>query len=100
MNRIFVVVMVFISGVSLGLIFFGGLWWTIKNGSLSKKQPIWFTGSLLIRFSVILLGFYFVGNSRLDSLLICLSGFIAARFITTRFIVKKFTELPVKANNP
>ena len=38
-----------LAGVLLGMIFFGGLWWTIQTGVSSKQPAVWFSGSFLLR---------------------------------------------------
>jgi F1F0 ATPase subunit 2 len=52
-----------VAGVLLGAIFFGGLWWTVRKGVSSKRPALCFFGSLLLRTSIALAGFYFVGRS-------------------------------------
>ena len=74
-----------VAGVLLGAIFFGGLWWTIRKGVSSKQPALWFLGSLLLRTSIALAGFYFVGRGQWERLLVCLVGFLIARLIMTRF---------------
>jgi F1F0 ATPase subunit 2 len=71
-------------GVLLGATFFGGLWWTVRKGVSSKHPAFWFVISLLLRMSVVLTGFYFVSDGRWDRLLVCLLGFVIARFAVTR----------------
>jgi F1F0 ATPase subunit 2 len=84
MNDALNLALAFATGVMLGAIFFGGLWWTIRK-SLSSAQPaLWFLGSLLLRTSLVLAGFYFVARGRWERLLVCLLGFVAARLIATR----------------
>jgi F1F0 ATPase subunit 2 len=69
------------AGLMLGGIFFGGLWWTIRNGINAKQPGLWFLGSMLVRMTIVMAGFYFVGGGQWDRLLSCLLGFIAARSI-------------------
>lgn len=72
------------AGGVLGALFFGGLWWTVRR-ALSAKQPaLWVIGSLLLRTSVALAGFYVVSGRHLDRLLLCLLGFVMARLLVTR----------------
>lgn len=70
-----------LAGGLLGAIFFGGLWWTIREGFLSTQPALWFLGSLLVRMSIVLSGFYFVGHGNWQRLVACLLGFVAARMI-------------------
>ena len=72
------------SGVFLGAIFFGGLWWTVRKGVPSKQPALWFFGSLLLRMSIALVGFYFVGRGHWERLVACLLGFVIARLIVMR----------------
>jgi F1F0 ATPase subunit 2 len=72
------------TGILLGMIFFGGLWWTVRKGFSSKQPALWFLGSLLLRISIALAGFYFVSGGHWERLLVCLFGFFLARLIVTR----------------
>ncbi|MFO7663677.1 MAG: ATP synthase subunit I [Chloroflexota bacterium] len=72
------------SGLLLGAIFFGGLWWTVRKSVSSKQPTLWFFGSLLLRMSIALAGFYFVSGGHWERLLACLLGFVTARLIVTR----------------
>ena len=71
------------TGVSLGAIFFGGLWWTIRKGVSSKQPALWFLGSMMLRMGIALAGFYFFSNHDWKRLLVCLLGFIMARLVVT-----------------
>ena len=59
----------------LGVIFFGGLWWTVQKGVASEAPAFWFLGSLLLRTSLILAGFYLVSLGHWSRLVACLLGF-------------------------
>ncbi len=72
------------AGLALGTIFFGGLWWTIRKGVSSERPALLFLGSLLVRMSIALVGFYFVGLGNWQRLMVCLAGFILARLLVTR----------------
>ena len=56
------------AGVLLGAIFFGGLWWTVRKGVSSEQPAFWFFGSLLLRMSIALAGFYFVSDGHWERL--------------------------------
>jgi F1F0 ATPase subunit 2 len=73
-----------VAGVLLGVIFFGGLWWTVRKGASSQQPALWFLCSLLLRTSTALVGFYLVGGGHWERLLVCLLGFVMARHIVTR----------------
>jgi F1F0 ATPase subunit 2 len=87
---------IFAVGVFLGIVYFGGLWWTIRKGLSSPQPALWFFCSLLARMGIALLGFYFVSDGRWENLLACLIGFIFARLLVTH---SKITRLEV-ANAP
>ena len=72
------------AGAALGTIFFGGLWWTVEKGVSSKQPAVWFIGSRLLRMSIALAGFYFIGRGHWERMVACLIGFIIARFILMR----------------
>jgi F1F0 ATPase subunit 2 len=92
MNEFLMLAWAFFAGVLLGTIFFGGLWWTIRKGLSSRQPALWFLGSLLLRMSITLVGFYFVSGGHWERLLLCLLGFVIARFVVmglTRSAVKE-----------
>jgi F1F0 ATPase subunit 2 len=84
MNEILSLVPALMTGMLLGAMFFGGLWWTVRKGMSSGRPALWFFGSLLLRTSLTLAGFYMVSNGHWERLLICLVGFTMARPIVTR----------------
>lgn len=73
------------AGASLGVLFFGGLWWTVRRGPLTKQPALWFFGSLMLRTSLCLAGFYYASGGQVDRLVACLLGFVIARFIVIQF---------------
>lgn len=94
-----------LTGAALGVTFFGGLWWTVAKGLSCDRPAVWFIGSLLLRTSVALGGFYWVARGQWQRLLFCLCGFMAARLVVTRYVramanpAKNRTDRPVgKAN--
>jgi F1F0 ATPase subunit 2 len=84
MNETLILVLALATGVLLGTIFFGGLWWTVQKGISSKRPALWFFGSLLLRTSIALVGFYFIARGHWERLLVCLLGFVMARLIVMR----------------
>ncbi len=94
MNEILSLMPALVAGVLLGAMFFGGLWWTIRKGMASTQPALWFFGSLLLRTSITLAGFYVISNSHWEKLLVCLLGFTIARLIVTR--LTRFAETPTR----
>ena len=84
MNEALLLALALSAGVLLGAIFFGGLWWTVRKGVSSEQPALWFFGSLLLRMSIALTGFYFVSGGQWERLLLCLVGFVMARLVVTR----------------
>ena len=79
MNETLMLALAWVAGGGLGAVFFGGLWWTVRKGVSSKQPALWFFASLLVRMSIALVGFYFVGRGHWERLVVCLLGFILAR---------------------
>ena len=84
MNETLGLALALVTGFLLGAIFFGGLWWTVRKGFSSRQPALWFFGSLLLRMSVALAGFYLVAGGHWQRLMLCLLGFVMARHIVTR----------------
>ena len=72
------------AGLLLGLMFFGGLWWSVRRGMASPHAALWFMCSMVLRTGLALAGFYLVSAGQWERLLACLGGFIIARFVVTR----------------
>jgi len=81
------------AGAALGAVFFGGLWWTVQRGVASRNPALWFSGSLLLRMSIALAGFYFVSGGHWHRLLACFVGFVMARLLVT-LLTRKAVALP------
>jgi F1F0 ATPase subunit 2 len=98
MNNFLLRVLILAAGLSLGAIFFGGLWWTVRKGVSSKHPALWFLGSMVLRMGIVLPGFYFVGRGDWRRLVACLVGFIIARFVVMRLTGTPFehAESPAK----
>jgi len=58
MNETLTLALAFVAGAALGMIFFAGLWWTVRKGVSSRRPALWFLGSGLLRMSGVLAGFY------------------------------------------
>ena len=101
MNEILSLVSALGAGVVLGAMFFGGLWWTVRKGVSSARPALWFFGSLLLRTSITLVGFYVVADGHWERLLASLIGLTLARPIVTRLagLDEKPTALPQEAGH-
>ena len=96
MSDILPLALALLAGVLLGAFFFGGLWWTVQKGVASERPALWFVGSLLLRTSLILAGFYCVSQGHWSRLVACLLGFLIARII----VVKRLTRAPAEQQSP
>lgn len=101
MNEILSLVPALVTGMLLGAMFFGGLWWTVQKGVSSARPALWFFGSLLLRTSMTLVGFYMVSDGHWERLLVCLLGFTIARLIATRLtrIAERSTRVTEEAGH-
>jgi F1F0 ATPase subunit 2 len=97
MNDILTMVLAFFAGIVLGIIFFGGLWFTVKKSINAKLPALMLSGSLFFRIAVTMLGFYLVGVGNWQRLLVCLLGFITARFLVL-IITKKIDLKEINLN--
>jgi F1F0 ATPase subunit 2 len=84
MNETLTLALAWMAGGMLGAMFFGGLWWTVRKGVSSKQPALWFFGSLMLRTSVTLAGFYIVSSGHWERLLLCLLGFFMASLFVKR----------------
>ena len=81
MTELLLLALAFVGGILLGGFYFGGLWWTVRRGVVSKHAALWFSGSMLLRTSIALVGFYLVGRGHWERLTACLLGFVMARVL-------------------
>jgi F1F0 ATPase subunit 2 len=89
MNELLSLTLAVSVGLLLGAFFFGGLWWTVRRLASTQRPSLWFFGSLMLRLSITLAGFYVVGQTDWRRLLAGMLGFMAARFAVLRI-----TRLP------
>ncbi|MCB0579721.1 MAG: hypothetical protein KDD10_10485 [Phaeodactylibacter sp.] len=83
-NDILIWILALLAGAALGVIFFGGLWWTVRKGLTARRPGLLFLGSMLARSAIVLTGFYLIGGDSWEKLLAALLGFIGMRAVITR----------------
>ncbi len=83
-NEVLSMLLVAALGFLLGLIFFGGLWWTIRRMLHSPRPALWMLGSLLLRLGIVSSGFWLIAGHDWKRMLASLAGFLIARFVLTR----------------
>jgi F1F0 ATPase subunit 2 len=72
------------SGIFLGIIYFGGLWLTIRHLASAHHPEILALGSFICRSAVCILGFYMVLGAGFEGLASSLAGFILAKAALVR----------------
>jgi len=92
MNEALPMILPFTVGLLLGMIFFGGLWWTIRKGLSSPRPAVLFLASAVLRMGIVVTGFYFVSDHQWQRILACLVGFIMARLAVTLWTSNKQSE--------
>jgi F1F0 ATPase subunit 2 len=73
-----------LAGMLLGVVFFGGLWWTVRKTLASPQAALWFSGSFLARTAVVLIGFYFAAQGDWRRMAACVAGFLCGRLLVVR----------------
>ncbi len=69
------------AGLALGLVYFGGLWLTIRQLPKARRPVELFFISLILRSGIALFGFYLVLGNHWERAIACLVGFLLARLI-------------------
>jgi len=85
MTEWLILMLVAVAGMGLGTFFFAGLWWTVRHGLTTRHPALLFSGSLLLRVAVVVGGFYLVADGDWRCLVACLTGFVIARWLVTRW---------------
>jgi len=98
LTQILTLSLVIVAGFVLGMLFFGGLWWTVHKGLSSTRPVLWFFASLMLRTTIVLAGLYVVAGDDWQRLMLCLLGFLIARVIITRYTDRQINQhiLPAK----
>lgn len=85
MNETARMVLALVAGLGLGTLFFYGLWLTVQRTLITRNPALWTLSSFVGRVSLTVAGFYFVGQGHYQYLLVCLLGFVIARFLVMYF---------------
>lgn len=67
------------AGISLGVIYFGGLWYTVNMIAKLRRPWILVTVSFLARNAIVLVGFYFLMIHHWSNLVAAFIAFILTR---------------------
>lgn len=72
------------TGAVLGIVFYGGLRWTVEKSLTAMMAPLLFASSFLVRTAIVGAGFYWVAGSQFWRWIACIAGFLAARIVLLR----------------
>jgi len=84
MNEVLALLLAAVSGGLLGLLFFGGLWWTLQRALVSSNPALWFGTSAVLRIGLTVAGFVVISAGQWLRMLACLFGFWLARWLMRR----------------
>lgn len=85
MNATMLYLVSFFGGIVYGLLFFGGLWFTLKGLEHERHPVVRMLGSMLLRFAFVLGGFYLLTQfAEWQHLLIAAAGFTLPRLFMAR----------------
>lgn len=84
MNELPQLLLALLEGALLGVLFFAGLWWTVRQLDSAKHVALLFLGSMIVRTGIVVLGFYFLLADNWQHLVAGLVGFVIARILITR----------------
>jgi len=79
------VLVALLTGFGLGVLFFGGLWLTVRSLPKSQHPTALMLGSFWGRTALVVAGFVAATDHRWQNALVCLVGFLVARFCSARW---------------
>lgn len=80
-------IITYILGLVAGVIFFGGLWITVRKLPSTSYPALWALVSFSIRLLMVVIGFYLVVGNSWEKALWMLLGFITIRMVSI-YLVK------------
>lgn len=78
-------VLAFLWGAFLGLVYFGGLWLTLKRALGKRRFRRWLAASFVSRLTAVLAGFWLVLRMDPVAFFFTLAGFFLVRIVLIRF---------------
>jgi F1F0 ATPase subunit 2 len=76
-----------IFGSLLAILYFGGLWWTVRRLPIARHPSALYFGSLLLRLAIVLAGLFIVlVYCDWPPLAGCLIGFLGARLLVIQVL--------------
>jgi len=81
MNEILPLMIFFLAGAGLGMIYFGGLWWTVRKIVRSRQPHLLALGSFVLRSGLCLAGLYGIARGgSWEHLVVSLLGLLVVRW--------------------
>ncbi|HWE49973.1 MAG TPA: ATP synthase subunit I [Bryobacteraceae bacterium] len=77
-----------VTGLTTGILFFGGLWATVRRLATARHPVILTLGSFWIRVVLAVAGFLLASRGDWRNAALCLAGFLAARFGVSRWVAR------------
>lgn len=91
--NLYMVIISIVMGITLSTIYFGGLWYTVKNIESLHRPYFLMIGSYLVRTSTVLFGFYSLLIHHWSYLVVALPA-----FIITRQVIINWTKKTINVN--
>jgi len=82
-------VIAFITGILLGFVFFGGLYFSVKRMADMKHPAVFMLASLIVRMAILLVGLYLIRGDSFYNIPLALLGIILARTYLTWRVKRK-----------
>jgi F1F0 ATPase subunit 2 len=79
-------VLLLLAGAGMGVIFYGGLWLTVRALAESPHPVLMAVASFWGRTAVVVAGLALLMGRRWQNAIVCLVGFVAARLLLSRWI--------------
>jgi F1F0 ATPase subunit 2 len=70
-----------LAGIALGVFFYGGLKFTVRQIATTRHPVLWTLGSMWARFGATIGAFWVLTSGRWEFALILLAGFTIGRFV-------------------
>ncbi|MCQ2913823.1 MAG: ATP synthase subunit I [Alphaproteobacteria bacterium] len=83
----------FFMGIITGIIYFGGLWFTVQKIRKAKKYVLIMLSSWIIRTAFLIGMLYVVMQNNIQRILVMMLGIICVRYLAPR-VLKKYKKIP------
>lgn len=74
------------AGLGLGLVYFGGLWWTSRRIARAAWPQAFYFVSFALRMALLLGGIWLVTGGRAATTALCLVGVLVGRRLTVAYV--------------